>query len=184
MPDMPRCFLTMSDRTVLEELLEHRAQYDEAFLNLLRRKLSTADAAPHAERPADVAGLNSRVDFTVDGRFTDSRILVHGGEHAFPDLTLSITTLRGLALLGLTKNERIVIENADGRTEALRLNAVSYPPASNRGEPALRSVTPEAENAPARKRSVVSLAAWRRPAAKAEADGPIDPDDDPGPRAA
>jgi regulator of nucleoside diphosphate kinase len=128
------CQLTAKDHSILEMLLTRNVGHDETYLQLLHRKLSAARIVFEDAIGPQVATINSRVDFTVDGGFADNRILIHGKDNIFPGLTLPITTLRGLALLGMTAGETITIERAEGRAEALRLEWVSHQPeASRRG---------------------------------------------------
>jgi regulator of nucleoside diphosphate kinase len=137
MSEPHHCQLTTKDYCTLEALLEPAwVSHHETYRRLLRRKLSTARIVfPDAISP-EIATINSRVEFTVDDGVADNRILIHGRDNVFPGLTLPITTLRGLALLGLAAGETITIENPDGRREALRLEWVSHQPeASRRGVP-------------------------------------------------
>lgn len=128
------CQLTAKDQSILETLLARSAGCHEAYLRLLSWKLSAACIVFEDAIGPQVATINSRVDFAVDGRFTDNRILIYGTDNIFPGLTLPITTLRGLALLGMTAGEIITIERADGRTEELRLEWVSHQPEASRKE--------------------------------------------------
>lgn len=182
-----RCVLTAKDFTILEVLLDRRINEDESFLRLLGQKLSAATVVFHEDISRQVATINSRVDFTVDGQFPDNRILVHGGEDAYPGLCLSITTLRGLALLGLTAGETIAVGRSDDRTENISLDAVSYQPeAADRRKRIDRQLLPEIESTADARSPVVSLASRRKAAPRHAIEEPIDPtnDDDPGPRAA
>jgi regulator of nucleoside diphosphate kinase len=115
-----------------EVMLERRANQDEFFLRLLRRKLSAATVVFQEYLGSQVATINSRVDLTIDRELLDSRVLVHSGEDAYPGLSLPITTPRGLALIGLTAGETITIERSDHRTETISLDAVSYRPEADR----------------------------------------------------
>lgn len=176
-----RCQLTTKDFSILESLLERDAHHDEAFIRLLRQKLATATIVFQDDIRPDVATINSRVEFTVDGNLIDNRILAYGGDGAFPGPTLPITTIRGLALLGLSAGEAIEVERLDGEIEEVRLGKVSHQPEANRkdrlNQPAPAKATPEQQS------SVVAFAARRKPIPSERP--PIDPDDDdPGPRAA
>ena len=117
----PSCQLTNKDFTVLEALL--RKKTDRAFLRLLRLKLSTATLVTDGDVAPDVTAIGSRVDFTIDDLLVESRII--GLETAAPSLpSLPITTIRGLALLGLKTGDRIKVESPAGGTEQLRLHKV------------------------------------------------------------
>lgn len=179
MSKTPRCCLTTKDFSILEVLLERRINKDEAFLRLLRQKLSTATVVFWDDLDRQVATINSRIDFTIDGQHADDRLLVHGGEQAYPRLALPITTLRGLALLGLTIGETIVAERSDGGTETLRLDRISHQPEADRKDRLRRQTTSDAR--PEQRSSVVALVR-RKPLPATPSAGPDD--DDPGPRAA
>jgi regulator of nucleoside diphosphate kinase len=181
-----RCFLTPKDFTFLEVLLDRSVNHDEFFLRLLRHKLSAATIAFREDLGPDVATVNSRVDFTVEGQLPENRILVRGGEDAPPGLCLPITTLRGLALLGLTAGEAIVVEQSDDRTEKISLDAVPYQPeAADRRDRRNRQAAPETGSAPDAGSAVISLASRRKIAPTHRTEEPIDPDDDgSGPSAA
>ena len=75
MPRNPHCYLSMNDFTVLEAMLEQDCT-DQAFCRLLREKLSNTTIFFHDEVHAPVAALGSRVDFVIDGRIFDARVLV------------------------------------------------------------------------------------------------------------
>lgn len=181
-----RCILTAKDFTILEVLLHRRVNKDEFFLRLLRRKLSEATVVFEEDLCPQVATINSRVDYTVDGQFSDNRILVHGDEDAYPGLCLPITTIRGLALLGLTAGEAIVVQPSDDRIEKISVDAVSYQPkAADRRKRLHRQSLLNTGSTSDAGSPIVSLASRRKIAPTHRIDEPIDPDDDdPGPRAA
>ncbi|GGB05900.1 hypothetical protein GCM10011491_37480 [Brucella endophytica] len=182
MSKLPRCQLTTKDFSILEVLLERDAHHDEAFLRLLRQKLSVATILFQDDIWPDVATINSRVGFTVDGNRTDNRILAYGDDGAVPGLTLPVTTIRGLALLGLTAGETIVIERSDGGSEEVRLDKVCHQPQANRKD-RLNQQTPT--NATLGQQSSVLAFEARRKPTPVNPEPRIDPDDDdPGPRAA
>jgi regulator of nucleoside diphosphate kinase len=179
------CQLTIKDHSILETLLERSAIHDEAYLRLLRRKLSAAKVVfPDAIARA-VATINSRVDFTVDDGPADNRILIHGEDHVFPGLTLAVTTLRGLALLGLTAGETITVRRGDGAEESIRLDRVAHQPEAVRRAKLYRPSSMEGDLATEGQSSVVLLSSrrMRAPAGPAVLSLRHD-DDDPGPGAA
>lgn len=164
------CHLTAKDSTYLQSLLTSKDQ-GEAYLHLLRRKLADATVVlDHAIDPR-VATLDSRVEFSVGGGFTEQRVLTRGEPPATDGLALPITTLRGLALLGLRENEVFPLRKANGIIEPIRLIRVAYQPeAARRTEPGASSV-------------VQFQPRWRKALGAREA--AFDPlDDDPGPGAA
>ena len=155
----PHCYLSMKDFTILEALLAQEVD-DQAFNRLLRRKLSNTTIVFHDEVDGAVAAIGSRVDFVIDGCIYDSRILVADDGPASSRLTLPISTIRGLALLGLAAGNAIVVDWPAGESETLQVHKVYN------------------QVAAARNASIVAFARARKRST------PIDPEDDPGPRAA
>ncbi len=118
---MSQCQLTTSDYAALQRLL--RKSSDAAFLRLLRLKLATAALVTSGDLAPDVATIGSRVDFTIDDLLIDSRFI--RPETTAPSLlSLPITAIRGLALLGLKTGDTIIIESPAGGTEKLQLHKV------------------------------------------------------------
>ena len=178
-----RCRLTTKDLSILEAILERDPHYKEAFLRLLRQKLSTATVVFQEDIGSDVATINSRVEFTVDGGAPENRILIHREENAVTGLTLPITTIRSLALLGLSADEAIMVERLDGGIEEVRLTKVCHQPEASRKVRLRRQAPPKAT--PEQQSSVIAFETHRKPAPVNPEGASIDPDDnDPGPRAA
>ncbi|HWK39618.1 MAG TPA: nucleoside-diphosphate kinase [Hyphomicrobium sp.] len=188
MPKLAHCFLSTKDFTALETLLEHEAYREDAFLRLLRNKLSTATVMLQEDMGPDIATIDSRIDYVIDGRQSDSRILVVGRENTLSRFSLPITTLRGLALLGLIAGDTVTVARPEGGVEELHLERVAFQPEADRRERLLDRPAARAEHdgAPSGSGggSVVAFSAWRKPAPAATGDGPPPDDDDPGPRAA
>jgi len=185
MPKLPHCFLSTKDFTALETLLEHEAYREDAFLRLLRNKLSTATVMLREDMEPDIATIDSRIDYVIDGRQSDSRILVLGREHALSRFSLPITTLRGLALLGLVAGDTITAARPEGGIEELHLERVAFQPEADRKERLLDRSASKSEARDSSGASVITFSARRKPAPAATGDGPLPPDDDdPGPRAA
>lgn len=133
----PRCHLTPKDINALEIMLERRGAHDAALARLLRRKLAAARIVFADDIDPHTATINSRVAYRVDGGPVETRILVHAGGDAvagLPVRSLPVTTLRGLALLGLTAPAEIDCERPDGAREVLTLCGVLHQPeAARRG---------------------------------------------------
>lgn len=126
------CQLTIKDVSMLEVMLQRHGNRDEPFTRLLRRKLSAATVVfPDAIDPRATT-INSRIELSIDDGPPEARILVYGGEDAYPGIALPITTLRGLALLGLTAPQAINCERPDGSIEELRLHRVLHQPEAAR----------------------------------------------------
>jgi regulator of nucleoside diphosphate kinase len=180
----PRCCVTAKDFTILENMIKRTPPYNEGLLRLLRRKLSTATVVLPEDIAPRVATLNSRVEYRIDGGRTECCVLVHGDDNASRGLTLPISTLRGLALLGLSAGDSVSIERLDGRIEAVFLEDVAYQPERARAggfvhSPGIRPHAPPESGA-----TVVNL----RPRVKSRADLANSnagfEDDDRGPPAA
>jgi len=124
----PRCCVTTKDFTILENMIKRTPPYDEGLLRLLRRKLATATIVLPEDIAPRVATLNSRIEYRIDGGRTERCVLVHGEDNASRGLTLPISTLRGLALLGLAAGDSVSIERPDGRIETVLLENVAYQP--------------------------------------------------------
>ncbi|EKF17431.1 nucleoside-diphosphate kinase [Nitratireductor pacificus] len=127
------CILTTKDFTILEILQERRGGLGEPMMALLRHKLDSATVVFRDDVPADVATLNSRVRFRIGETAPETRIISHDQMQGMVGLTLPLTTLRGLALLGLAGGESIVLprdgENAPHR---IILETVLYQPEAAR----------------------------------------------------
>ncbi|WP_367718347.1 nucleoside-diphosphate kinase [Nitratireductor sp. GISD-1A_MAKvit] len=168
------CILTTKDFTILEFLQERRHRFSDAYAALLRAKIDGAVVIFREDVPAHVTTLNSRVRFRIGDEEPQTRIVSHDELHGFVGLTLPVTTLRGLALLGLSAGEAIALpSNDEAAPERIILEDVLYQPeaARRKGQsakrPALRLVHDADHSA-------------RSPTAGHMPGG----DDDPGPSAA
>ena len=185
MSNTPRCHLTAKDFSILEIILQRGVNLDKAFLRLLRRKLSTATVLFQDDIDASVATINSLVDFTVDRRMRDSRILTYGDEEAFTGMGLPITELRGLALLGLPAGKEIAVEGTGGAWEQIRLNAVAFQPEADERRRSRQQLHDSSGSRSESQPADVSSSAREKPRAMASVSDPFDQDDgDPGPQAA
>ena len=181
------CRLTSKDFSILEVMLERRIASGDAILPLLRCKVANASVALIDAIEPNVVTLNSRVMFRINGGQAETRTLVQSDVRDMVGVGLPITTMRGLALLGLAEGQSALIERSTGETELILLEKVLYQPEAARrqfapkrhmattttpsGRPALRlvhsapaNVTPLGERSEIRQR------------------GPYN--DDPGPSAA
>jgi regulator of nucleoside diphosphate kinase len=128
------CILTTKDLTILEVLHDRCLGRDDPLAAILKRKIEAASVVFRDDVPADVATLSSRVTFSVDGRDPDTRVLSHDRMTSPVGLYLPITTVRGLALIGLAEGQEFVVANGEGADERVRLLRVDYQPeAARRG---------------------------------------------------
>jgi len=128
----PQCFVTAKDFMIIGNMIRRTPPYDNRLLRLLRRKLSMASVVLPEDIAPDVATINSRVEYRIDDGRTEACVLVHDGGNASLGLALPISTLRGLALLGLSAGDSVPIERPDGRIETVCLENVAYQPESAR----------------------------------------------------
>lgn len=128
------CILTTKDLTILEVMLDRCLGKDDPMAPLLRRKIDAARIVFREDVPANVATLSSRVVFNVDGRDADTRIISHDRMNAAMGLFLPITTMRGLALLGLGEEQEFSYPGHDGSGETVRLEKVLYQPEAAKRE--------------------------------------------------
>ncbi|MFC3165478.1 hypothetical protein [Ciceribacter thiooxidans] len=127
--------LAMRDRYVLEKLLQDRPPAEKEWLALLRRKLATRCLPEGAPIPAGLATIDSRVSFRAANGFAGTRTLCLAGTYAPGSAFLPVTTLYGLALLGLREGEVMGFDRPDGGHDWIMLERLHFRPAATR-EPA------------------------------------------------
>ncbi|CAN1721631.1 putative Nucleoside-diphosphate kinase [Hyphomicrobium sp. 1Nfss2.1] len=154
MTRLPPCQLSVRDFHVLEQLFDSDIT-DPVFYRLLRAKIAGAAVIAHSVMDCNVATIGRRVDFIIDDQLCESLVLTAEPGTRPSRLTLPVTTLRGLALLGLKGGDESTLEMPYGRQERLRLTKVYQTREDN-----------------------------VRPLHRAAPRGQFPGDDDPGPRAA
>ncbi|MGB6119922.1 MAG: nucleoside-diphosphate kinase [Mesorhizobium sp.] len=174
---MPTCILTTKDVTILEVMFERLPGADNDYGRLLKRKLDTARVVLREDVPANVATLNSRVSFCIDHTATDSRVISQDQMNSPIGSFLPITTLRGLALLGLSVGQTFLMTTDSGRDHAIELTAVLHQP-----EAARRKKPPMGETHTRPPPFLRLVVGGREPVR--EQVSLVDFDDDPGPAAA
>ena len=144
------CILTNIDFTVLEFMRGRCRGTDDPLASIIKRKIESAIVVFHSDVPCDVATLNSRVTFSVNGGDRDTRVLSSNGMESPVGMSLPITTQRGLALLGLTIGHGFTIMNMNGVEERIRLEKILYQPStSRRQKDAVKEVTTLPQRKPA-----------------------------------
>jgi regulator of nucleoside diphosphate kinase len=124
----PSCRLTTKDYAILETMLERCREPGSAYAKLLRRKLSGAGIWLSADIPPDVVTINSRVLFRANDGPAQTRIVAQSAVRGVVGMLLPVTTLRGLALLGLAGGESIEIDPPDAPATVLTVVEVIYQP--------------------------------------------------------
>lgn len=147
------CILTTKDLTVLEVMLERSQGFDERLVLLLRRKINSATIMFGDDVPANVATMSSRVIFSVNGRGPDTRVISRDRMAAPVGMFLPVTSIRGLALLGLSEGQECRVAGHDGEEELILLEQVLYQPEAARREKEAMAVRP----APAAERPALKL---------------------------
>lgn len=168
---MSSCTLTTKDISILETMLERSPDRLDPVALFLRAKIDGARIVFREDIPETIATLNSRLTFRVDGGEPDTRIISQSSMNVSVGQFLPITTLRGLALLGMMQGQDAVIPARDGE-EKIELLAVLHQP-----EAAQRRMRMD-RNAPAPALRLIFGGKADTPPAFG------DYDDDPGPSAA
>lgn len=175
------CILTNIDFTILEFMRGRYRGTNDPLASILKRKVDSATVMFHSDVPANVATLNSRVTFSVDGRYVDTRVISSARSVLSVGMYLPLTNVRGLALLGLVEGHGFSFINAEGIEERVVLENVLYQPETSRREKQTeKGVVTSAQFRPALKLIRGSLHDEPR-MAHADAGGY---EDDPGPSAA
>lgn len=128
------CILTTKDFTIIEVMRDRCLGQDDPLAPILKRKIESAIVMFRDDVPDDVATMSSRITFSVNGRDPDTRIISHDRMASTVGMFLPVTTLRGLALLGLSEGEHFVFTNSDGVEEQVLLEKVDYQPEAARRE--------------------------------------------------
>lgn len=173
----PRFHLTTRDHAILQALFDaHRGPHGP-YLLLLEQKLRGSALAFSDDIPADVVTLGSSIAYTVDGVLAGPHALVEGDA---PGDAVSVRTLRGLALLGLSEGGAVTVELGNGVSEALRVvKVLSQPEAAARSRADADAADKNAADA-----GGGAVIRFRPRAARPAFPDPGPEDDDPGPRAA
>lgn len=175
-----KCLLTTKDFSVLEVMRDRCLGRDDPLAPILKRKIESATVMFREDIPGNVATLSSRVTFSVEGREPDSRILSHDRMTSPIGMFLPVTTVRGLALLGLSEGQAFTVTIANGEEERILLHEVHYQPeaAGREKERSERTTTPISSKPSLR---VIKGALYHKPFLVPVTD---DGFDDPGPSAA
>ena len=105
----PRFHLTTRDHAILQGLFDAYRGPHGPYLFLLEQKLRGSALAFSDDIPADVVTLGSTIAYTVDGTPAGPHLLVEGEA---PEAGVSVLSLRGLALLGLSEGAAALVDPA------------------------------------------------------------------------
>lgn len=177
---MSTCILTTKDISIIEVMLERNPDKLSPLARLMRAKADGAQIVFREDVPETVATLNSRVSYRVNGGEPDTRIVSQSAMNASVGHFLPVTTMRGLALLGMMQGQTITVPGRDGADESIELLEVLHQP-----EAAQRRMTAAPETR--RPAPFLTLVSGGKTGANAPAPGRLAMagfDDDPGPSAA
>lgn len=138
------CVLAARDGYVLDKIRRDWRSAPEEWLAVLERKLAAARLPAGSATPPGLAVIDARVSFRCARGWNETRTLCLPRGYAPGSAFLPVTSLYGLALVGLGEGRSIAFER-HGRRDWILLEKVWFQPA-----PALS--TP-AENAPPARRA-------------------------------
>ena len=131
--------LTARDGYVLDKMFADWPPLTEEWLALLTRKRMLARMPADAPAPASLAAIDTRVAFRCASGLTDAHTLCLPGTYVPGSAFLPITTIYGLALLGLREGEAIGFDRPEGRRDWIVLEKVLFRPAAGKvGEDPVR----------------------------------------------
>jgi regulator of nucleoside diphosphate kinase len=167
--------LTSKDLYLLEALRSRCLEPGSAYGRLLAEKIDTARMVLGEDIDPDRVTLNTRLRYRIDGGRPARCLLVQSDLHGVVGLALPITTMRGLALLGLGVGDTLAITLSNGLSERVEVVSVEHQPEAARRARDLKAIQASARPALRLVHSAEPLSsptAWRRRP------------DDPGPSAA
>ena len=121
------CILTNNNKNLLETIRK-KGRLSLAVEVLIERKLRSAVVVDPSEIPSNVATVESRVAYTFNHRPAGTRILARDADRYPPGYSLPVTSLRGLALLGLAEGQSLEFATLQGNYDLVRLVGVWYQP--------------------------------------------------------
>lgn len=184
----PTITLTAKDYAVLEGLLGNPREAFAGAAMLIRRKLHAAVPVFADDIATDVATINSRIRYRINGGRTEERTIVAAAHESILGITLQLNSPRGLALVGVSAGQSVASTREDGAEEVLTLDAVLYQPEAERRIDPVAAIIADAMPASAAPNAVSHLSAFRlRRTGQSSShrhDHGHDNGDDPGPTAA
>lgn len=127
MSSTPSITITRLDLQRLERLLDSLEDFGPAA-RALEAELARAQVVGHAEVPAGVVTMNSRVHCREEGSGKDYHLTLVYPQDAGGEGTVSILAPVGCALLGLSVGQHIDWPAPGGKVLKLTLLAVEYQP--------------------------------------------------------
>jgi regulator of nucleoside diphosphate kinase len=128
MPGIPISRITTKDIAILETMLSRYNGSCRHFAALLRRKVDSSAIYLRDDIPPDTVTLNSSVTYTVGTTVAGPHLVVQGEIEDLPAFAVSIHSLRGLALLGMSEGESVDVPVSDTESERLYVDRVLSQP--------------------------------------------------------
>lgn len=190
------CVLTSNDFSIIDNFIRdpHEATGTYSFLlrRLLRHKISHSRIVLPPDVPGDVATLSSRLVFSMEDSRNEVRRLIHSQNQAAANQTVSVFTLLGATLIGMSAGQTAPLLKADGSINNVTLRRVTQPSRIGVSRPGFSHPAPQTNNSrgnqrpaggisgpPAKKGQVVKLMPRKTEKCK-----PTPPSGDQGPGAA
>lgn len=167
-------FLSTGDYFLLQGFNLPEGDDRDVLATMLRRKLDAAIVTFPADVGSDVITTGCKVRYRIGGVRTEERTLVAGPNDPAGGLALCLTSPRGMALIGMSVGQSVIVPLADGSHETLLVEEVSRPEASDRAAEGGDSTEPPTQILP-----FTAQQPFRD-----RASGPTEHGDDPGPSAA
>jgi regulator of nucleoside diphosphate kinase len=165
--------LTPRDFSILETALATQSMRGDLLVAALRKKLNSAEIVFADDIPEDVVTIGSHVVFSVNDGWPCECLLVMPDQLVRGATCLTVASLRGLGMLGLSVGAWTEINCGSGRERLDVLQVLAQPEAASRARRAARQMR------------LVYSRDDQQPSAARRAPGPERPlGDDPGPSAA
>jgi regulator of nucleoside diphosphate kinase len=124
---MPAIMVSAADYDRLAGLAAAAEERAPEVASVLRTEIERAQVVPADALPATVVQMGSTVEFRADSGQQRRVTLVYPGEADFAQGRISILTLIGAALIGLSPGQSIVSTARDGRQHRLTVLSVAQP---------------------------------------------------------
>ena len=130
-----KCTLTSKDITILQTMYDRRHSLADPVVDLLKHKLDNAIVVFGQDIDAKTVTLNTRVRYRIGDGQPQTAIVTQDRMDGMVGQCLSLGTVRGLALLGLTETAELSLPRR-GHTAPDRLvvEAVLFQPEAARRE--------------------------------------------------
>lgn len=129
------CTLTTKDISILQTMYDRRHALPDPVRGLLRHKLDNACVVFSDDINVDVVTLNTRARYRIGNGQPQTAIITQGQMDGMVGQCLSLSTVRGLGLLGLTEAMEISLPKPHNvAPDRLVVEAVLFQPEAARRE--------------------------------------------------